>query len=55
MESWQVCGSAGDIPSHLAEVRDAEWYVAFMEKYSVYQIEMRLSDACPNSGSATGS
>ncbi len=28
----QVCGSAGDIPVHLAKVRDAEWYAAFMEK-----------------------
>ena len=46
----QICGSAGDMPAHLAKVRDAEWYVAFMEKYSAYQIEMRLSDARPELG-----
>ena len=43
----QVCGSAGDIPAHLAKVRDAEWYVAFMEKYSAYPIEMHLNDERP--------
>ena len=46
----QVCGSAGDIPAHLAKVRDAEWYVAFMEKYSAYQIEMHLNDERPRFG-----
>ena len=43
----QICGSAGDIPVHLAKVRDAEWYVAFMEKYSAYPIEMHLNDERP--------
>ena len=33
-----------DIPAHLAKVRDTEWYVAFMEKYSAYPIEMHLND-----------
>ena len=46
----QVCGSAGDIPAHLAKVRDTEWYVAFMEKYSAYQIEMHLNDERPRFG-----
>ena len=46
----QVCGSAGDIPAHLAKVRDAEWYVAFMEKYSAYPIEMHLNDERPRFG-----
>ena len=43
----QVCGSAGDIPAHLAKVRDVERYVAFMEKYSAYPIEMHLNDERP--------
>ena len=43
----QICGSAGDIPVHLAKVRDAAWYVAFMEKYSAYPIEMHLNDERP--------
>ena len=46
----QVCGSAGDIPVHLAKVRDVEWYVAFMEKYSAYPIEMHLNDERPTFG-----
>ena len=46
----QVCGSAGDIPVHLAKVRDAEWYAAFMEKYSAYPIEMHLNDERPRFG-----
>ena len=43
----QICGSAGDIPVHLAKVRDVERYVAFMEKYSAYPIEMHLNDERP--------
>ena len=43
----QICGSAGDIPTHLAKVRDVERYVAFMEKYSAYPIEMHLNDERP--------
>ena len=43
----QICGSAGDIPAHLAKVRDVERYVAFMEKYSAYPIEMHLNDERP--------
>lgn len=46
----QVCGSAGDIPVHLVKVRDAEWYVAFMEKYSAYPIELHLNDERPKFG-----
>ena len=46
----QICGSAGDIPAHLAQVRIAEWYVAFMEKYSSYPIKMHLNDARPEAG-----
>ena len=47
MHPGQICGSAGDIPAHLAKVRDAEWYVAFMEKYSAYPIEVHLNDERP--------
>ena len=43
----QICGSAGDIPVHLAKVRDVERYGMFMEKYSAYQIEMHLNDERP--------
>ena len=46
-QSGQICGSAGDIPAHLAKVRDVERYVAFMEKYSAYPIEMHLNDERP--------
>ncbi len=46
----QVCGSAGDIPAHLVKVRDAEWYAAFMEKYSAHPIEMHLNDERPTYG-----
>ena len=43
----QVCGSASNIPAHLAKVRDVERYGMFMEKYSAYQIEMHLNDERP--------
>ena len=43
----QICGSAGDIPAHLAKVRDVERYGMFMEKYSAYPIEMHLNDERP--------
>ena len=43
----QICGSAGDIPVHLAKVRDVERYGMFMEKYSAYPIEMHLNDERP--------
>ena len=43
----QVCGSASDIPAHLAKVRDVERYGMFMEKYSTYPIEMHLNDERP--------
>ena len=49
-QSGQICGSAGDIPVHLAKVRDAERYKAFMKKYSVYPIELVLHDERPNLG-----
>ncbi len=50
VQSGQICGSAGDIPAHLAKVRDAERYVAFMEKYSAYPIEIMLHDERPKLG-----
>ena len=43
----QICGSASDIPVHLAKVRDVERYGMFMEKYSAYPIEMHLNDERP--------
>ncbi len=46
----QICGSAGDIPVHLAKVRDAERYKVFMKKYSVYPIELGLNDERPTLG-----
>ena len=46
----QICGSAYDIPAHLAKVRDAEWYAVFMEKYSAYPIVMGLNDERPELG-----
>ena len=46
----QICGSAGDIPVHLAKVRDAERYKTFMKKYSVYPIELVLHDERPKLG-----
>ena len=46
----QVCGSAGDIPAHLEELRGAGWFAAFMEKYSPYRIEMHLNDERPKFG-----
>ena len=49
-QSGQICGSAGDIPAHLAKVRDVEWYRAFMEKYSIYPIELVLHDERPKLG-----
>ena len=49
-QSGQICGSAGDIPVHLAKVRDAERYKAFMEKYSIYPIELVLHDERPKLG-----
>ena len=49
-QSGQICGAAGDIPVHLAKVRDAERYKAFMKKYSVYPIELMLHDERPKLG-----
>ena len=49
-QSGQICGSAGDIPVHLAKVRDAERYKVFMEKYSMYPIELVLHDERPKLG-----
>ena len=49
-QSGQICGSAGDIPAHLAKVRDVEWYTTFMEKYSIYPIELVLHDERPKLG-----
>ena len=49
-QSGQICGSAGDIPAHLAKVRDVEWYRVFMEKYSIYPIELVLHDERPKLG-----
>ena len=49
-QSGQICGSAGDIPVHLAKVRDAERYKTFMKKYSVYPIELVLHDERPKLG-----
>ena len=46
----QICGSAGDIPVHIAKVRDAERYKVFMKKYSVYPIELVLHDERPTLG-----
>ena len=43
----QICGSASDIPVHLAKVRNVERYGMFMEKYSAYPIEMHLNDERP--------
>ena len=48
--SGQICGSASDIPAHLAEILDVEWYGAFMEKYSAYPIELILHDERPKLG-----
>ena len=48
--SGQICGSASDIPAHLAKVHGVEWYGAFMEKYSIYPIELVLHDERPKLG-----
>ena len=46
----QICGSAYDIPAHLAKVRETKWYAAFMEKCSAYPIVMGLNDERPELG-----
>ena len=50
MRPGQICGSAAGIPAHLEKVRGAGWFMAYMEKYSSYTIQMHLNDERPELG-----